>query len=199
MADSIDVLVVLKLVYTVYAFIAISVVAWLAYRLTKPAGSREGAKAAIFWVYVILLAVIGTGLHILTYNVVPWVKVDLGRADIGVHKTFEIRYKNHQMTFSEMPMRVECNTPVVFNAISDDLVYGFGIFRNDNTMVSQMQVVPHNRNDLMWKFHKNGIYYVRSTEYSGPRGAAMIRKNAIVVSGCPAAGRNTENVGGEKS
>jgi cytochrome c oxidase subunit 2 len=72
----------------------------------------------------------------------------------------------------------------VFDAHSNDLTYGFGIFRQNHTLVAQMQVVPNNRNDLMWIFHKNGTYYIRSTEYSGPKGAQMIVEDAIVVSGC---------------
>ena len=36
----------------------------------------------------------------------------------------------------------------------------------------------------MWKFDRNGTYYIRSTEYSGPKGARMIAKDAIIVSGC---------------
>jgi cytochrome c oxidase subunit 2 len=51
-------------------------------------------------------------------------------------------------------------------------------------MVAQMQVVPQSRNDLMWKFDRNGTYYIRSTEYSGPKGATMIAKDALVVTGC---------------
>ena len=47
-----------------------------------------------------------------------------------------------------------------------------------------MQVVPQSRNDLMWTFGKNGTYYIRSTEYSGPKGAKMLARNAIVVTGC---------------
>jgi cytochrome c oxidase subunit 2 len=81
-------------------------------------------------------------------------------------------------------MRVNCGEYVVFNATSNDLTYGFGIFRADHTMVAQMQVVPQSRNDLMWQFGKNGTYYVRSTEYSGPKGARMIAEDAIIVSGC---------------
>jgi cytochrome c oxidase subunit 2 len=79
---------------------------------------------------------------------------------------------------------VECGEHVVFNATSNDLTYGFGIFRADHTMVAQMQVVPQSKNDLMWKFEKNGTYYVRSTEYSGPKGARMVARDAIVVTGC---------------
>jgi cytochrome c oxidase subunit 2 len=36
----------------------------------------------------------------------------------------------------------------------------------------------------MWKFEKNGTYYIRSTEYSGPKGAKMVAQSALVVTGC---------------
>jgi cytochrome c oxidase subunit 2 len=184
MADSIDVLATLKLVYGIYVFIAVSLIAWFAYRVTKPKGDEAGAKPAIFWTYVVILVVAGTGLHFLTYARVPWVPIDLKRADIEPAAVFDITYENHEMTFSSLPMRVACEEYVVFNAVSKDLTYGFGIFRADHTLVAQMQVVPQSRNDLMWKFGKNGNYYVRSTEYSGPKGARMIARDAIVVTGC---------------
>jgi cytochrome c oxidase subunit 2 len=184
MADSIDVLATLKLVYGIYAFIAISLIGWFAYRVTKPKNDDAGAKPALFWTYVAVLAIVGTGLHFLTYAAVPWVPIDLNRASINADAVFDITYENHQMSFSSFPMQVGCGEHVVFNATSNDLTYGFGIFRTDHTLVAQMQVVPHSRNDLMWKFEKNGTYYVRSTEYSGPKGARMIAQNAIVVTGC---------------
>ena len=184
MADSIDVLATLKLVYGIYAFIAISLIGWFGYRITKPKDDDTGAKPALFWTYVAVLAVVGTGLHFLTYSAVPWVPIDLNRADIKADAVFDITYENHQMSFSSFPMQVGCGEHVVFNATSNDLTYGFGIFRTDHTMVAQMQVVPQSRNDLMWRFEKNGTYYVRSTEYSGPKGAKMVAHNAIVVSGC---------------
>jgi len=184
MADSIDVLATLKLVYGIYAFIAISLISWFGYRITKPKDHSAGPKPALFWTYVAVLVVVGTGLHFLTYNAVPWVPIDLNRADIKADKVFDITYENHQMSFSSMPMKVGCREHVVFNAISNDLTYGFGIFRADHTMVAQMQVVPQSRNDLMWRFEKNGTYYIRSTEYSGPKGAKMVAQNALVVTGC---------------
>ncbi|MBW1896291.1 MAG: cytochrome C oxidase subunit II [Deltaproteobacteria bacterium] len=184
MADSIDVLATLKLVYGIYAFIAISLIGWFGYRITKPKDDKTGAKPALFWTYVVILAVLGTGLHLLTFKAVPWVPIDLNRADIKADAVFDITYEDHQMSFSSFPMQVGCGEHVVFNATSNDLTYGFGIFRTDHTLVAQMQVVPQSRNDLMWKFEKNGTYYVRSTEYSGPKGARMTAQNAIVVTGC---------------
>ena len=184
MADSIDVLATLKLVYGIYAFIAISLIAWFGYRITKPKDDDAGAKPALFWTYIVVLAAVGTGLHFLTYSAVPWVSIDLNRASIEADATFDITYENHEMSFASLPMEVGCGEHVVFNATSNDLTYGFGIFRADHTMVAQMQVVPQSRNDLMWKFEKNGTYYVRSTEYSGPKGAKMVVHNAVIVTGC---------------
>jgi len=184
MTDSIDVLATLKLVYGIYVFIALSLIAWFGYRITKPRDHDAGAKPAIFWTYVVILVFVGTGLHFLTYSKVPWVPIDLKRAGMTPAAVFNITYEDHQMSFSSFPMHVGCGDLVVFDAISNDLTYGFGIFRADHTLVAQMQVVPQSRNDLMWQFGKNGTYYVRSTEYSGPKGARMIAKDAIVVTGC---------------
>ncbi len=183
MADSVDVLSTLKLVYTIYALAVISLIAWYAYRITQQ-GEVKPAKKAIFWTYVTVLITMGTGLHFLTFNLVPWVPMDLDRANIKSEKTFKITYKDHVITLDEKPMRVPCNKYVIFDAYSEDLTYGFGIFRQDHSLVTQMQVVPGNGNDLMWKFGKNGTYYIRSTEYSGPKGAQMIVQDAVIVSGC---------------
>ena len=72
----------------------------------------------------------------------------------------------------------------MFDVTSHDLTYGFGLFRQDNTMVFQMQVVPGHRNDILWKFDKPGVYSIRSTEYSGPKGVPMIVKDAVEVLAC---------------
>lgn len=197
MADSIDVLATLKLVYGIYVFLALSLIAWFGYRITKPKGDDAGAKPAVFWTYVVILTLVGTGLHFLTYAKVPWVPIDLKRASIEPAAVFDITYEDHQMHFSSMPMQVGCGDYVVFNAISNDLTYGFGIFRADHTLVAQMQVVPQSRNDLMWQFGKNGTYYVRSTEYSGPKGARMIAKDAIVVTGCDQDDVHAAAIGGQ--
>jgi cytochrome c oxidase subunit 2 len=44
-----------------------------------------------------------------------------------------------------------------------------------------MQVIPGHRNDLLWKFEKPGVYTIRSTEYSGPKGVDMIIRNSFEV------------------
>jgi cytochrome c oxidase subunit 2 len=74
----------------------------------------------------------------------------------------------------------------MFSVTSEDLTYGFGLFREDNTLVMQMQVVPGHANDLLWEFQEEGDFSIRSTEYSGPEGDQMIVEDAVRVTGCSA-------------
>jgi len=76
---------------------------------------------------------------------------------------------------------INTNDKVMFNVISEDLTYGFGLFREDNTMMFQMQVLPGHNNDILWYFDRPGVYTIRSTEYSGPKGIGMIEKNVVEV------------------
>ncbi len=96
-------------------------------------------------------------------------------------KTFEIRVANHEFQLPEARLVVKVGEKVRFDVASDDLTYGFGVFRPDHSMVFQMQVVPGHKNDVIWRFTKPGLYTIRSTEYSGPKGAQMILKDAIEV------------------
>jgi cytochrome c oxidase subunit 2 len=79
-------------------------------------------------------------------------------------------------------IQVRAGEPVQFIATSQDVTYGFGVFRPDGTMVFQMQVLPGYQNKITWKFDKAGVYDVRSTEYSGPRHSEMFVRQAINVS-----------------
>jgi cytochrome c oxidase subunit 2 len=78
-------------------------------------------------------------------------------------------------------MKCQVGEIVKFSVTSNDLTYGFGLFREDNSMVMQMQVVPGHKNHIIWNFSKPGVYTIRSTEYSGPKGYAMVVKNAVEV------------------
>jgi len=79
---------------------------------------------------------------------------------------------------------IDCNDRVLFDVSSADLTYGFGLFRQNDSMLFQMQVIPGHRNDLLWEFGENGTYSIRSTEYSGPEGYDMVVEDAVRVSGC---------------
>jgi cytochrome c oxidase subunit 2 len=78
-------------------------------------------------------------------------------------------------------MVINVNDLVLFDVKSEDLTYGFGLFRDDNSMLFQMQVVPGHKNDVLWHFDRPGVFTIRSTEYSGPKGAFMIIKDAVEV------------------
>jgi cytochrome c oxidase subunit 2 len=155
-------------------------VAWFAWKVTGK-GSGKGVKPVLFYTFVGFLTVLGVSLHIITYNTIPWTHVDLNRSDYNPDKTFSITVKDHQFILPSEKMIININDDVLFDVKSEDLTYGFGLFREDNSMLFQMQVVPGHRNDVIWHFDRPAVYSIRSTEYSGPKGVYMVVKNAVEV------------------
>ena len=153
---------------------------WFAYKITKGKGSRE-FKPALFYALVTFLVVLGVSLHIVTHATIPWKPLDLNRAEIKADKTFNISITNHKFILPSEKMIINTNDKVMFNVTSEDLTYGFGLFRQDNSMMFQMQVLPGHNNDILWQFDRPGVYTIRSTEYSGPKGIDMIEKNIVEV------------------
>jgi len=209
MEDSASVLWLLKLVYTIYVFAVMALMIWFAKGVSNPAGKPRIVKPATFYMYVGLLISVGVSIHIFTFNKIPWVETDFKRHTIEKDPSFDKSKQlfnivvkqnkdknspNHGEQKFYLPqdrvnadgqLEIECGKYIVFDVVSEDLTYGFGLFRQDNTMVTQMQVVPGSRNDLMWQFHKNGTYHIQSTEYSGPKGGRHMKlTNAVVVKGC---------------
>jgi cytochrome c oxidase subunit 2 len=180
MVDSTMVLTGQTLAYTFYCLVIILLVAWFSYRVTHQ-GKSNFVRPAFFYTFVGFLTVLGVSLHIITYNTIPWAKMDLDRKNIAADKTFEIKVRQHSFILPSEKLLVNVNDKVLFNVSSDDLTYGFGLFRSDNSMVFQMQVVPGHKNDILWKFDRPGVYTIRSTEYSGPKGPFMIVKDAVEV------------------
>ena len=181
--DSLELLSFHWVAYSVYSALIISVVAWFGYNLTK----QEKAKSLIripFYGFIGFLVVAGVGHHIFTYNTVPWVAQDINRHDMTPDKIYNINIKKHVFILPTEKMVSNCGEQVLFDVTSEDLVYGFGLFRKDNSMVMQMQVNPGSKNDILWTFNQNGIYDLMSTEYSGPKGNAMFVKDAVEVVGC---------------
>ena len=181
--DSLELLSFHWVAYSVYSALINSVVAWFGYKLTR----QEKAKSIIripFYGFVGFLVVAGVGHHIFTYNSVPWVAQDINRHEITPDKVYNISIKKHKFILPTEKMVINCKEQVLFDVTSEDLVYGFGLFRKDNTMVMQMQVNPGSRNDILWTFNQNGIYDLMSTEYSGPKGNDMFVKDAVEVIGC---------------
>lgn len=182
-SDSLELLSFHWVAYSIYSALIISVITWFGYNLTK----KEKAKSIIripFYGFIGFLVVAGVGHHIFTYNTVPWVAQDLNRHNITADKVFNITIKKHQFNLPTEKMVINCGEEILFNVVSEDLVYGFGLFRKDNSMVMQMQVNPGSKNDILWTFNHNGIYDLMSTEYSGPKGNDMFIKDAVEIIGC---------------
>jgi cytochrome c oxidase subunit 2 len=182
MVDSTVVLFGQTLAYTLYCVAMILVVGWVAWRLTKP-GKGGGVKPALFFTFVAFLTILGVSLHFITLKTIPWVEPDLHRASVQVDRVIDIRVAHHEFQLPSARLVVKAGEKVRFVVTSDDLTYGFGVFRPDHTMVFQMQVIPGHKNDVIWQFSKPGLYSIRSTEYSGPKGAHMVVEDAIEVLG----------------
>jgi len=192
MVDSSTVLWGQAIAYTIYVLGAMLVVGWFAYRVTRAPGGG-GVRPAFFWSFFGLLIVSGVALHIVSYNTIPWTPVDVHRAGAEADKVFEITMAADPTQHFEMdtPFEIDCGDLVRFEVTSADLTYGFGLFREDNSMLFQMQVLPGHTNDVLWEFNKNGTYTIRSTEFSGPEpydrhSFALIEEDAVRVTGCTA-------------
>jgi len=191
--DSSTVLWGQMIIYTIYCLAVISIVGFIALKLTRKPTREPRVSNRLFYAWVGLLVVTGVSLHLISYNTIPWVKDDLaGNGDVAATYSLSIGKdpagdNTPAWTFvdpSTTPLAVPCNELVKFSVQSRDNTYGFGIFRADGTMVAQMQVVPGHANDLLWTFNRDGTYTIRSTEYSGPKGYRVIAPDAIVVTGC---------------
>lgn len=180
MVDSAVVLNGQTLAYTFYCLAIISLIGWFGYKITRN-GNVGKVRNGLFYAYVTMLVVLGVSLHIVTYNTIPWASMDLNRAGIKPDKVFNITVEKHQFILPEEKMTFQCNEKILFKVTSNDLTYGFGLFREDNSMLFQMQVVPGHMNDILWQFDRAGVYTIRSTEYSGPKGVNMTEKKAVVV------------------
>jgi cytochrome c oxidase subunit 2 len=182
--------------YTIYALLIISVVAWFGYNLTR----KEKAKSIVripFYGYIAFLVAGGVGHHIFTYNAIPWVSQDIVRHTIKADATYKMEVADHKWINLPKKVTVQCGQTIEFDVRSKDLVYGFGLFRQDGSLVMQMQVNPGtdvngilDPNDIKWTFKHNGVFDLMSTEYSGPREydehgkSVMLVKNWLEVVGC---------------
>ncbi len=180
MVDTSTVLAGQTIAYTFYVLAIMALMGWFAYQVTRQ-GSGRPFKPSIFYAFVGLLVVIGVSLHIITHETIPWKAMDLNRAEIKADQEFVIAIADHQFSLPAEKMIIKKNQIVRFNVTSDDLTYGFGLFRKDHSMLFQMQVLPGHMNDILWQFDRPGLYSIRSTEYSGWKGINMIVRDAVKV------------------
>ncbi len=154
-SNSLELLAFHGVAYTIYALLIISIIAWFAYNLTRD----EKAKSIVripFYGYIAFLVIGGVGHHIFTYNAIPWVSEDITRHNIKPDKVFKFEVENHKWTLPKEEVVINCGDKVLFDVVSRDLMYGFGLFRPDGTMVTQMQVNPHSKMIYYGHFNHNG-------------------------------------------
>jgi len=84
----------------------------------------------------------GVGHHIFTYNAIPWVSQDIMRHNVKPDAAYKFEIKNHKWVNMPQHVDVKCGQTIKFDVRSKDLVYGFGLFRQDGTLAMQMQVNP---------------------------------------------------------
>jgi cytochrome c oxidase subunit 2 len=180
MVDSQVVLNGQTIAYSCYAVVIILLMGWFGYQITRT-GKGSTVSHVLFYSFACFLIVLGVSLHFVTYNTIPWKPMDLNRAEIKADVEFNIQVKNHQFVLPSEKLVIKAGQKALFKVTSDDLTYGFGLFRGDNSMLFQMQVVPGHMNDILWQFDKPAVYTIRSTEYSGPKGAQMILKDVVEV------------------
>jgi len=129
-----------------------------------------------------LLIVVALVFNVVTLSpLLPWQQWMLWGNPMPSQR-IPVEFQNYQIKLPPQGIQVKAGEFVEFVATSKDVTYGLGVFRQDGSMVFQMQVVPGYENKLLWKFDTPGTYDVRSTEYSGPRHSEMFVANAIRVS-----------------
>lgn len=135
-------------------------------------------KAERRWLYILIAVFVLVNVVTLS-SLIPWQTWQLWQKPVP-SQVVNITYDNYVITM-DTPVEIKAGEYVQFSATSADVTYGFGVFRKDNSMVFQMQVLPGRTNKITWKFDEPGMYDVRSTEYSGPKHSDMVVRDAIKV------------------
>ncbi len=131
--------------------------------------------------WLLVLAAVAIAFNVITLSpLVPWQRWMVWETPQAVQEV-HIAVGNYTFRLPEGGIHVPVNEPVRFVATSDDVTYGFGVFRKDGGMVFQMQVIPGYENAITWIFDATGKYDVRSTEYSGPLAPTMFVPDAVEV------------------
>ena len=127
MAESSDVLNGLIIVYTCYAVVIISLIAWFGYKISRK-GEGKLIRPGLFYTWVGFLVVLGVSLHIFTYNTIPWAPMDLNRVDIKPDTVIYITVADHEFRLPGEKITLKKDQKVLFDVTSMDLTYGFGLF-----------------------------------------------------------------------
>lgn len=171
---------IIGILYSIYVLLVLTIMGWFAYALTVQRKiSLKFKISLVSW--IVFLSVIAVVFHLVTYLKLPWVKWEILGKKIILEKEFHIDITDYKFHLPENPLVIKANKPVKFVVSSQDVTYGFGVFRSDGTLAFQMQVLPGHNNEIVWFFQNPSKYTIRSTEYSGPENYKMVLKDAIVV------------------
>ena len=135
-------------------------------------------KAEKRWLYFLIAIFVIVNVVTLS-SLIPWQTWQIWQNPTP-SQVVEVTYENYVITM-DATVQIKANEYIQFDATSTDVTYGFGVFRKDNSMVFQMQVLPGRTNTIVWKFDETGTYDVRSTEYSGPKHSDMVVRDALEV------------------
>ena len=135
-------------------------------------------KAEKRWLYFLIAVFVIVNIVTLS-SLIPWQTWQIWQKP-APSQVVNVTYDNYIITM-DTPVQIKAGEYVQFSATSADVTYGFGVFRKDNSMVFQMQVLPGRTNNITWKFDETGMFDVRSTEYSGPKHSDMVVRDALEV------------------
>lgn len=175
----------IRVSYGAYFFLVCAFFVWFIWKVKKPAKQIvEEKKTGMDWreiLFFSILILIIVLLHVVTLSkFVPWQEWRLWSKP-EIEKSFSIGIADYQFKFPAEPMIIPKSRFVEFILTSNDVTYGFGVFRKDGSLVFQLQVIPGYKNRYVWNFTEPGYYDVRSTEYSGPNHSDMFVKDVIKV------------------
>ena len=139
MVDSSVVLAGQTAAYTLYVLAVMAVMVWFALRVTR-AGARPQARPLPY-----VRRIPGGLRRVAAHHYVqhdPVGPIDLNRAEITPDRVYTITVQDHKFTLPAERLVARVNEKVLFDVRSMDLTYGFGLFREDHSMVCQMQVLP---------------------------------------------------------
>jgi cytochrome c oxidase subunit 2 len=166
--------------YSVMVLTVLSMMWFYARGLTSGRNASWMAKMP-FYGWIGFLVVVSITFHVLTAWQVPWVAWELQRSSLTPDRDIAVTVQGHQFRLPGDGIRITQGEMVRFRVRSEDLTYGFGVFRENGLMEFQMQVVPGHDNDIVWAFSEPGLYSIRSTEYAGPHTWQMHAKHVIEV------------------
>ena len=133
------------------------------------------------FVWFTILIIIALSFNVLTLTpLIPWQKWLLW-SNPTPEESFLIEFDDNEIKLPDQEIEINVGQYVEFVATSGDVTYGFGVFEPDGPMLFQMQVLPGRENKIIWKFDSEGVYDVRSTEYSGPKHSDMFIEDAIRI------------------